>query len=356
MKINFKTLTSVILATSFSVSSFAQLTVPCSPPQNQRANPQITTANPNDAMLADVVNLVEFRFANAGDDPIPANTMFIDISIASDDNFEFVPPYLNPNPANSAWTVDLTHTATDAVRLINTNGIIPDGSFNDLQMTVHVKRVNKTENYSVFCSIFAGASLSCVGDADASADNNTNNSFMFAPRVVAVSLSDFSGTLNNDQSNLSWKVENESGISNYEVLRSTNGTDFVSVGKVVANNSRDYQLNDNVAGKGNKFFYRLKINRNNGEFSYSQIVVLSIDANGKITVYPNPARNVVNITSLKGTETINIFSVDGRRMIEQRATVGNNTVDITKLARGTYNVVISNGVEVNNYKIVKTKY
>ena len=358
MKINFKILTSLILATSISISSIGQITVPCDPPQNQNANPQITTATPNDHMVVGGFNVVEFRFQDAGDDPIPANTIFIDISIASTSNFEFVAPYLNPDIAyNGIWEVDLTHTAGDAIRLINKNGSIPDGDAYDLQLIVNAKIASpKKETYSVYTAIFGGASATCVGDAINTSENNTKKAFMTAPVVVPVTLTGFTGTLDRDESNLNWTVENESGIANYEVLRSTNGSDYVSVGKVAANNSKGYNLLDNVAGKGNQFFYRLKINSNDNTFSYSQVIVLSNSANDRITIYPNPVSNVVNISSLKGIEMINIFSVDGRRMIEQKAIAGKNTVDISKLARGTYNLVISNGLEVSNYKIVKIKY
>ena len=185
-------------------------------------------------------------------------------------------------------------------------------------------------------------------------NNTASTPIIFAPPIATpVTLTTFAGTLENNESNLTWTVWGEKGISNYEVLRSTNSIDFVSVGKVAANNSKNYHLIDNVAGLGNKFYYKLKMNENSNEYKYSKVIVLSKNAVDRITVYPNPVSNVVNISSLIGTETISIFSIDGKKIMEQKASEGNNAIDITKLSSGTYNLVISNGAEVSTFKVVK---
>ena len=184
-------------------------------------------------------------------------------------------------------------------------------------------------------------------------DYSERYTFSEDPIVLPVTLTNLTGSLLNNQSNLTWSVWGEYDIANYEVLRSTNAIDFVSVGKVSANNSRIYNMVDNVAGLGNKFYYKLKINENSNEYQYSKVVVLSKSADNKITVYPNPASHVVNISSLIGTETISVLSVDGRKIMEHKASEGNNVVNIEKLANGTYSLVITNGEEVTTFKIVK---
>ena len=188
-------------------------------------------------------------------------------------------------------------------------------------------------------------------------DNNNNTAstpiIFDSPTGTPVTLSTFTGVLDKNVSNLTWDVWGEYDIANYEVLRSTNAIDFVSVGKVTANNSKTYKLSDNVAGLGNKFYYKLKINENSKESNYSKVIELSKSADNKITIYPNPTSHVVNISSLIGTETISVLSVDGRKIMEQKADEGSNVVNITKLANGTYSLVITNGEEVTTFKIVK---
>ena len=191
------------------------------------------------------------------------------------------------------------------------------------------------------------------GDSDPF-NNGVVTPIIFSPPVATpVTLTTFSGLLDNNVSNLTWTVWGEYDIANYEVLRSINAIDFVSVGKVTANNSKTYKLADNVAGLGNKFYYKLKINENSKESNYSKVIELRKSADNKITIYPNPTSHVVNISSLIGTETISVLSVDGREIMKQKASEGSNVVNIAKLANGTYSLVITNGEEVTTFKIVK---
>ena len=190
-------------------------------------------------------------------------------------------------------------------------------------------------------------------DNSPGSDNTYSYTFTETPIATPVTLTTFTGVLNNNISNLTWSVWGEYDIANYEVLRSTNAIDFVSVGKVTANNSKTYKLADNVTGLGEKFYYKLKINENSNQSNYSKVIEFSKNADNKITIYPNPTSHVVNISSLIGTETISVLSVNGRKIMKQKASEGNNVVDIKKLANGTYSLVITNGEEVTTFKIVK---
>lgn len=150
---------------------------PCSPATNQLANPQITNATPNLNMIVGVPVKVPFRFANAGDDPIPANTINIRISLGSDEDFEFVAPYISN--ACGVWTVIPSETGTDVISLINSGGPTADGNACDIEIWVKAKRAGVTNTYSVNVNRYA-ISASCVGDADASAANNTKAEALFA--------------------------------------------------------------------------------------------------------------------------------------------------------------------------------
>lgn len=149
----------------------AQTPVSCpGTPINQLANPQITSANPDKNMIVGIPTKVSFRFSNAGDDPIPANTLNITISLANADNFEFVAPYI----ANGCgiWTVIPGETEKDVVSLINSGGITYDGDACDIELWVKAKTPGVQNIYSVNVNRYA-ESAGCVGDADASAANNT---------------------------------------------------------------------------------------------------------------------------------------------------------------------------------------
>jgi len=152
-------------------------------PINQLANPQITTANPDRNMVLGVPTKVSFRFANAGSQQIPANTLRILISLpVGSPDFEFVGPYITIG--NGIWTVVPGETGKDAITLINSGGITPpapsptsgnpDLSYADIEFWVKAKRANVTNFYSVNVNRY-NVSTRCVGDADASPDNNTKD-------------------------------------------------------------------------------------------------------------------------------------------------------------------------------------
>jgi hypothetical protein len=78
-----------------------------------------------------------------------------------------------------------------------------------------------------------------------------------------------------------------------------------------------------------------------------------------VNIFPNPARNVVNITlagnMVNNPATINVFTIDGKMMINKKLTAASQieTVDVSALANGKYiirvitkNEVINKAVEI----------
>ncbi len=100
--------------------------------------------------------------------------------------------------------------------------------------------------------------------------------------------------LKNNNSNISWKVEQEVNIASYQVERSTDGTKFELANVVSAGNataSKNYTVED-VEAPSSVCFYRIKAIENNGAVSYSSVVkVASVNVQGNVTVYPNPVKN-----------------------------------------------------------------
>jgi hypothetical protein len=100
--------------------------------------------------------------------------------------------------------------------------------------------------------------------------------------------------LKNNNSNISWKVEQEVNIASYQVERSTDGTKFELVKVVSAGNataSKYYTVED-VESPSSVCFYRIKAIENNGTISYSSVVkVASVNVQGNVTIYPNPVKN-----------------------------------------------------------------
>ena len=72
-----------------------------------------------------------------------------------------------------------------------------------------------------------------------------------------------------------------------------------------------------------------------GKFEYSEAKRLNLDSNNdKITLYPNPAKNLLTIHSDFELRKIEIYNLSGKEVIINPIT--NNTIDISHLNDGTY--------------------
>jgi hypothetical protein len=76
----------------------------------------------------------------------------------------------------------------------------------------------------------------------------------------------------------------------------------------------------------------------------------------KAVIYPNPAKNIVNInlTGLKGKSEVSMYDVNGRVVLRREVTSVKSQLDISVLPPGIYMMRITNGVkEVSMTKIIK---
>ena len=90
-------------------------------------------------------------------------------------------------------------------------------------------------------------------------------------------------------------------------------------------------------------------------YATEEPVGINTAAKGTISLYPNPATDVLNIT-LEGTNAtqVTIIDVYGKTVVTTNVADGQNTIDVTELANGMYFVQLRNaGSIVATQKIVK---
>ncbi|MBN9382363.1 MAG: T9SS type A sorting domain-containing protein [Chitinophagaceae bacterium] len=151
--------------------------------------------------------------------------------------------------------------------------------------------------------------------------------------ILNNSLTAFTAVLQDPASvRLDWSVEGEEKDRLYEIQRSENGSDFITLGtRSPDEKATGYMYIDHPgrpasggggAGAG-KWYYRLRIIAPGG-ISYSPIkeVTMGRDGLGKLMLYPNPAVGHINLTlpgdpSRPGDWRVDILTVDGR--LVQRA-------------------------------------
>jgi len=82
---------------------------------------------------------------------------------------------------------------------------------------------------------------------------------------------------------------------------------------------------------------------------------LGIDtfAGSGFSFYPNPVKDMLNITSKKGVENVSIFNLAGQEMLSG-AKVNNGQLDVSKLTAGTYVLRVTlEGGKVETFKVIK---
>ncbi|MBS1576133.1 MAG: T9SS type A sorting domain-containing protein, partial [Bacteroidetes bacterium] len=96
-----------------------------------------------------------------------------------------------------------------------------------------------------------------------------------------------------------------------------------------------------------KQYYRIKQVDIDGKESFSVVRVLNFsNDNSTLAIWPNPARNIINIDN-EGPKTniaakTQIYSLSGTLNMEKKLQQGLNTIDISTLPAGAYIVKSNN--------------
>ncbi|MFZ4058434.1 MAG: LamG-like jellyroll fold domain-containing protein [Ferruginibacter sp.] len=171
--------------------------------------------------------------------------------------------------------------------------------------------------------------LTCTGES---------TEYILAKGVFALPLKwiSFTAQLNaNKQSVLNWKVNNETNVKNYVVEWSTDGRNYQQIAIVLfqASAAGNYNLLHMQPVPGNNN-YRVKQVDNDGRFSYTHIQLVKLSDIIGITVYPNPATDMVYIAGFNFIEHLELYDVSGRLMIKHQK--AQSYINTSALARGVY--------------------
>lgn len=175
-------------------------------------------------------------------------------------------------------------------------------------------------------------------------------------------LLSFDAAIQNKGRLLSWTTADEKAVSYFEVQRSVNATtDFSVIGKVgTKDNSRGtYTYVDEEGLNEDVIYYRLRIVDLDGYSRYGNVAAVKYNSMGKgISIYPNPASNLLTISQAEDVQnaTIRIVSSAGKTVVNSTGRTGRKlNVDISHLAPGSYYVQLLNNGSVSTLKFVKQK-
>jgi len=150
-----------------------------------------------------------------------------------------------------------------------------------------------------------------------------------------------------------WQTAQEINSGYFLVERSTDGRNFISVGRIeAATNSmvmRNYRFTDQTVDFNANaiYYYRLKMVDLDGSASYSQIEKVTHNSSASLIIFPNPVAEVLNIqlyAQQQETAILRIYDLKGALILHKQINIakGNNFLkqDVSNLPKGTYYVVI----------------
>ena len=138
--------------------------------------------------------------------------------------------------------------------------------------------------------------LSFTNTTFAQNDSTSNN---LNTKSAPVILGQFTGGYSSGIVQLNWTTINEANVSHFEIERSTDGTNFRQIGKVLARgdnqSTTNYAYLDILAEKGSNF-YRLVLIDRDGNFTYSKLITIGVEKGISLfVVYPNPFGKKVQV-------------------------------------------------------------
>lgn len=143
-------------------------------------------------------------------------------------------------------------------------------------------------------------------------------------------------TVQKDGIQLNWNVKNEDKISSYTLLKEKGNT-WQPLQTMLENAEKKgrYRYTDEAPLNG-KNLYKISINSKDGGKYETQVAIAWYGEGRHITLYPNPAKSIVNIDGWKGNGQFNMIDASGRIVVQQSLADGNNVIGLGNLATGVY--------------------
>lgn len=161
---------------------------------------------------------------------------------------------------------------------------------------------------------------------------------------LPVELVSFTGAAENEVVTLDWVTLSEVNCASFTLEKSRDAQNWISFAEVQgAGNSsvkKSYSHTDENPF-GDVSYYRLKQTDFNGDYAY--FGPISVQLNGAVFLYPNPANQQVNIVGCNDSKLINIYSVTGQLLDVELFTDQNSTFfSVESFPNGIYYVQVGN--------------
>ena len=167
----------------------------------------------------------------------------------------------------------------------------------------------------------------------------------------------------NNGIQIEWSNLTEKDVAGYSIERSSNGTEFSSIGQQLPtsnqNDKADYSAFDANPAQGVSY-YRIKATETTGKVVYSKILSVSLGSGSQsLRLYPNPVKGnqvTISLSNVKrGQYTLRVVNTAGqdifRQSINNQSSSLTQTLDLpSTIKAGVYNMVITG----SDYRETKT--
>jgi hypothetical protein len=163
---------------------------------------------------------------------------------------------------------------------------------------------------------------------------------------------------------ISWSIASALTTSHFELYRSSDGMYWDNIARVGSTGAETYSYIDDglrLRSGENVYYYRLKIVDRDGSYFYSDIknVKFLHEDERSISIYPNPAGNksVLDLSALSpadGRIEVLIYDMSGKHLVKSWIALNpTENIDLSGLPENTYNILVHQGENVYNAKLVK---
>jgi hypothetical protein len=163
----------------------------------------------------------------------------------------------------------------------------------------------------------------------------TNVYWNTSSTALPLELLSFTGKVNDENIVLNWTTRDEVNTDYFIVESSNNGVSYSIDGTVRSMNNpsaiHNYQHQVASSVKGINYF-RLKMVDKDGQFTYSNIIAIRLNALTEIKVYPTTTSANLNIYSAEEDQEVRLYNINGQYI--QQVLNGQN--DISHLPSGIY--------------------
>jgi len=221
------------------------------------------------------------------------------------------------------------------------------------QVNTWPQRPPDTSEDAGACHLFANARRIVIPAAAATFCDEWN-----CLSALPVELLEFKGTPERQIVNLDWSTASELNNDYFVVEHSLTGERFTEVGMVNGNGTTQelsrYNFDHKNPVDGNNY-YRLKQTDFDGAFEYSDVILVKMEKDAKVIVYPTIAQAsiFVDAPNLEGA-TFSIITQTGQRLSLNAANFnGVKELDIAALPQGMYFLVIDQNGQTTTKRFIK---